>query len=136
MIVRRKNMKWSGETVLDRNIEQVWSLFLPGKRHILFPDQENAKLVSGDEQMGKAVYRIPVEDGRRSLKLESEILTDEADKKMLKQTESGGGGTAVSTYGLEKSDENRTNFVFAVGEENSNKVVQGMLESLEKVISS
>ncbi|MFJ5770290.1 SRPBCC family protein [Psychrobacillus sp. NPDC093180] len=144
-------IKWKEETIIEANIEKVWSLFLDKNIYKIMDKVEDHVLIEKQENEVGAKHRQSYREGKRveTYIVETLAYEDLPEKKHKKVSFVLGKAFEITfSFTLYKIDDNQTKFVYEgqnkgvnfVGramlklgsEKSNNKVVQEFMEKVER----
>ncbi|TQR14713.1 SRPBCC family protein [Psychrobacillus soli] len=144
-------IKWKEEAIIERNIEEVWSLFMDKNIHKIMDKVEDHVLIEKQENEVGAKHRQSYREGKRveTYIVETLAYEDLPEKKYKKISFVLGKAFEITfSFTLDKMDDNHTKFIYEgqnkgvnfVGramlklgsEKSNNKVVQEFMEKVNR----
>ncbi|MFJ7971683.1 SRPBCC family protein [Psychrobacillus sp. NPDC096389] len=144
-------IKWKEETIIEVNIEEVWSLFMDTNIHKIMDKVEDHVLIEKQENEVGAKHRQSYREGKRveTYIVETLAYEDSPEKKHKEISFVLGKAFEITlSFTLHKIDDNHTKFIYEgqnkgvnfVGramlklgsEKSNNKVVQEFMEKVNR----
>jgi hypothetical protein len=124
-------IQWNEETIIEANIEKVWSLFFDENIKKIMPKVEEHTIIEKTEVEVGAKHQQKYREGKRveTYIVETLAFEDSPDKKHKQISFVLGKAFNISlTFTLIKIDENHTKFIYEGQNEGVNFVGRAMLK--------
>jgi hypothetical protein len=124
-------IKWKEETIIEANIEKVWSLFFDKNIKKIMPKVEEHTLIEKTEVGVGAKHEQKYREGRRveTYIVETLAFEDQPDKKHKQISFVLGKAFKISlSFSLLKINDNQTKFIYEGQNEGVNFVGRAMLK--------